>query len=243
MRLSALLLGLLLLSSSIGALQAQPKPTVSIDSYQISLGSTQTIPIVIKNAGSIAGGSVNITFNRSILEVIEVVADDFPMITSNINNSGGFVVISAISAKAIGKDETILANITIRGISVGECPLAITWAELSDENGNLITPNIENGSVRVLGATTTPATTVTTTVTTTATQTTTATTTIISTVTAISPTTVIRYFTSVTTRIVERRIIDIFYTIIVAGLTAIILVAIFLIVSRRTKRPRLVGVR
>ena len=241
MRLSALLLGLLLLSSSIGALQAQPKPTVSIDSYQISLGSTQTIPIVIKNAGSIAGGSINITFNRSILEVIEVVADDFPMITSNINNSGGFVVISAISAKAIGKDETILANITIRGISIGESPLAITWAELSDENGNLITPNIENGSVRVLGATTTPATTVTTTVTTTATQATTAT--IISTVTAISPTTVVRYFTSITTRIVEKRVMDIFFTIIVAGLTVIILVAIFLIVSRRTRRPRLVGVR
>ena len=241
MRLSALLLGLLLLSSSIGALQAQPKPTVSIDSYQISLGSTQTIPIVIKNAGSIAGGSINITFNRSILEVIEVVADDFPMITSNINNSGGFVVISAISAKAIGKDETILANITIRGISVGESPLAITWAELSDENGNLITPNIENGSVRVLGATTTPVTTVTTTVTTTATQATTAT--IISTVTAISPTTVVRYFTSITTRIVEKRVMDIFFTIIVAGLTVIILVAIFLIISKRTRRPRLVGVR
>ena len=225
MRLLAITLGALLLLSSIGALQAQVKPTVSIGSYQISLGSAQTIPIIIKNASLIAGGSVNITFNRSILEVIEVVANDFPMITSNINNSRGFVVIAAISATAIGKDEAILANITVRGISVGESPLTITWAELSDENGSLITPNIENGSVMVSGAATTPATTVTTTV------------------TAISPTTVIRYFTSVTTRIVEKRIIDIFYTIIVAGLTAIILVAIFLIVSRRTKRPRLVGVR
>ena len=243
MRLLAISLGALLLLSSIGALQGQVKPTVSIGSYQINLGSTQTIPIIIENASLIAGGSVNITFNRSILEVMEVVADDFPMITSNINNSRGFVVIAAISATAIGKDEAILANITVRGISVGESPLTITWAELSDENGSLITPNIENGSVMVSGATTTPATTVTTTVTTTATQVTTATATIISTVTAISPTTVFRYFTSITTRIVERRIIDIFFTIIVAGLTAIILVAIFLIISRRTRRPRLVGVR
>lgn len=236
MKLLVIIFGALLLLSSVNALQNPDpvKPTISIGSYQVNLNSTQVIPIVIKNARSIAGGSVNITFSRSVLKIMEVSAGDFPMITSNVNNSRGFLVISAISATASEEDEAILANVAVKGVSVGESPLVISSAELSYGNGSLIIPNLENGSVKVLGATATTIQTITSFVTLTAT-------TITSTVT--SPITVVRYFTNVVTKTLEKRATDVFPIIAAAGLTAMILTAIFLIIVRRLKRPKVIGVK
>jgi len=125
-------------------------PTVSIGSYELSLNSTQVIPVIIKNASLVAGGAINIAFDNSIIEVLDVTAGDFPTIVPNINNDEGFVSISVASMEACGKSEAILARIHVRGISIGETPLTIIRAELSDENGNLITPNVEHGFIRVL---------------------------------------------------------------------------------------------
>lgn len=90
--------------------------------------------------------------------------------------------------------------------------------------------------------TTTPTETITpTTITVTSTTISTVTTTIGSTMTETK--TFIQYLVSTVTRILERRVIDIFYTVIISGLAVIILISIFLILIRRRRRPRIVGVR
>ena len=126
---------------------------IIIDSYEVEVGSTVDVSIVILNAQEIAGGSVKIYFSnyKSLIVIVEVDTGDFSMPAANINNSEGFVHLAASLPRAVGKTNATLAVLKCNGTNIGDAYLCIEWAELNDEQGNLITPDVTgNGKVHVI---------------------------------------------------------------------------------------------
>ena len=114
--------------------------SISIGAYATEVNSNVTVPVEILNARDIAaGGSVNITFNPSIITVQAILPGDFGIPVSNIDGKNGFVYIACASPTAVGKDTAKLAIVRFKGISKGLTSLDIQDASLNDEEGNLIT--------------------------------------------------------------------------------------------------------
>ncbi len=137
------------LAVSLVATSGSEPATISIGSYATYAGSTVTVPVEILNATEIAGGSANISFNPSIVNVQEVLPGDFGAPTANINNTAGFVSIAKSTATAIGKDPAELASIRFKGISKGITSLNFTSAWLNYENGTGFTPETADGNITV----------------------------------------------------------------------------------------------
>jgi len=122
-------------------------PLLSIGGYEVNIDSEITIPIIVKNASNIAGGSLKILFNSSIVNVKNISSGDFGTPETNIKEE--YVYIAVVTANAVGKEEAILANIKFKGLLKGNTSLNIENANLNDESGNLISPMIDNGTLEV----------------------------------------------------------------------------------------------
>ena len=137
-------------TSGINILKAQASAVnMNIGESSIVIGQEVTLPLVIRNSNDIAGGSVNILFNPSILKAVSISRGDFGVPIQNIDNITGSMFIAIAGTTAIGKNEAILANITFRGEKEGNAPLNLTDAELNTEDGSLISPILGNGSITV----------------------------------------------------------------------------------------------
>jgi len=123
--------------------------SVSIGTYQVTVGDIVDVPVRIANAWNIAGGSVKITFDKSVAIVQEVVAGDFGPPVFNVKNDGGFVHIAVARHTAVGKSEAVLAVVRFKGVREGTTTLHLEIPSLNDEKGNLITPHVTDGSLNV----------------------------------------------------------------------------------------------
>jgi len=122
---------------------------VSIASYKVQIGLTVNVAISVTNAEGVAGGSVKVFFDKSIVGVQKVLAGDFGTPVVNIRNEEGFVYIAVAQPKAVGKHEATLAIIEFKGLMEGKTTLRIENAQLNDEKGNLLTPTVTNGLIEV----------------------------------------------------------------------------------------------
>jgi len=123
--------------------------SVSIGSYSTSPATIVIVPIEIGKANNVAGGVVNITFNSSIVTVINVTAGDFGEPVANINNTSGWVKLVASSFEKAGKSEAVLANLAFKGKAIGESDISFVYASLNNEAGNLIIPKTTDGTIEV----------------------------------------------------------------------------------------------
>ena len=125
--------------------------TIKIADYTLALydGGEVVVPVEIQNASDIAGGSANVTFNASVVKVKAVSAGHFGTPAANIDNTSGFVHVSAGRAFAVGREEAVLANLLFEGISEGYTALNVQNALLNFEDGNTTTPAAINGSITV----------------------------------------------------------------------------------------------
>ena len=130
-----------------GTIKVGTAPLLCMGDYEVNVNSEVTIPIIVKNASNVAGGSLKVSFDPSIVNAENVSSGDFGMPEANIKE--GYVYIAVAAANSVGKNEAILANINFKGLSEGNTPLNIGNANLNDENGNLIFPMIVNGSLEV----------------------------------------------------------------------------------------------
>ena len=130
-----------------GTIKVGTAPLLCMGDYEVNVNSEVTIPIIVKNASNVAGGSLKVSFDPSIVNAENVSSGDFGMPEANIKE--GYVYIAVAAANSVGKNEAILANIKFKGLSEGNTSLNIGNANLNDENGNLIFPMIVNGSLEV----------------------------------------------------------------------------------------------
>lgn len=134
---------------SVSHALAAESPGIMIGDSSINPGSTLALPITIEGAGEIAGGSLKLSFNPEFISVRSVASGDFGNPTYNIGS--GFVSISFATANAIGKSNATLAVVTIKGEKTGSTSIRIDKAELSKEDGSLITPSVLSGTITVEG--------------------------------------------------------------------------------------------
>lgn len=135
----------------LGTAQTQQ---VSVGTFTTAVGSNVTVPVVVGNAGLIAGGSVKLVFNPAIANAAGVSSGNFPgSIVSNINNTAGFVFVAVSGTAAVGRASATLANVTFTGVSAGTSSLSFASASLNYQNGTLVTPTALSGSISVTGAT------------------------------------------------------------------------------------------
>jgi PKD repeat protein len=140
---------LLLAASAIPALAYLAGEQVSIGSYRVQRGSVVDVAIVVTNAEGVAGGSVKVVFDKSVVEAQRVLAGDFGAPVANVRNDQGFVYVAVAQPSAAGKHEAILAVIEFKGVREGKTTLRVENAQLNDEKGNLLTPAVSNGLIEV----------------------------------------------------------------------------------------------
>lgn len=147
------LLTIILLLLFISLAQATGE-SMALGTFNININSAVEVPVLIGNATDVAGGKVTIEYDPSLVTVDDVLPWDIGgTFNKDIDNSKGIVVISTASPTAIGKNEAILATIRFRGIGVGESLLTIkNEYYFNDIRGNLHTPTISNGLIRISAA-------------------------------------------------------------------------------------------
>ncbi len=128
---------------------ASDEVVVSIGNFQAKEGDEIDIPIEILNSLDVAGGYVEIEYDKSIVNVVEVREGDFPLLVMKIEKDKGIVSIAAASHTAIKNSKAILAVIKFTSFSSGTSLLKINYAELNDETGKIITPKVINGMITV----------------------------------------------------------------------------------------------
>ena len=124
---------------------------VFIGSYGVQKGSVVSVAVVVTNAESVAGGSVKVSFDSSIVKAQRVLAGDFGEPVANVMNDKGSVLLAVARPTAVGKREAVLAVIEFKGVREGKTELRIESAQLNDEKGNLFTPSVSNGLIEVYG--------------------------------------------------------------------------------------------
>ena len=138
-------------SASSSASDVNSTISITIGSFTTCPHSNVSVHVELSNANEIAGGSVKITFNPSVVNAKRVLPGDFGTPVANINNSAGFVYIACASPIAVGKANARLASIIFEGLSEGLTPLDIQDAALNDKDGNLITPGTtSDGMIEVV---------------------------------------------------------------------------------------------
>ena len=137
--------------AAISPLASAAGETISIGTTTVAVGSDVTLPVVIGNANLVAGGTIKLVFDPTIVHVVSVSAGDFGSPTTNINNAAGFVYVTVSGTSSIGKTSATLVNIKFSGVSAGTTNLDFAVASLNSASGSLITPTVSSGSISVSG--------------------------------------------------------------------------------------------
>jgi len=148
--LPALLLTILTLASLSIAYSA----TLSIKSYEIQIGDTVNVSIIIEDAQDIAGAVIKVVYDSDVVSVEKVEAGDLGAPEYMIRR--GEVSLAIASAEPCRKYECIVSYIVVKGVGEGCTDLRITSAELSDYAGRVIAPEISHGKVCVKSTQSTP---------------------------------------------------------------------------------------
>ncbi len=142
-------LTLILSMISSQSVAASPSYKISVGSGTVRVGSEISIELIVSGV-KIGGVLVDVSYNRSILEFLDVEEGDFPFLASN-SSSEGIVRVLAVNINGTGEHSALVARIRFRGLLNGTSELRIIRAELSYANGTLIRSfEVENGVVNVL---------------------------------------------------------------------------------------------
>ena len=135
---------------SMTACAVSASTTISIASPTISTGSTITVPIMANNITNVAAYTISLTYNPAVVVVDSVGAGDLGGVTKVIDNVTGVTQMSAFSTTPVSGN-VILANVALRAVGTAgqTSPLNITVTTLSDDGGNTIPADVNNGTFSI----------------------------------------------------------------------------------------------
>jgi len=134
-----------------------PPPPVSIASISAPADGYVTAPVMVNNVMNLGAGTVNVTYNSSVVHVTNVTpgtGNALTNVSANINNgtNPGWVIISAWDSTEYGKSGgVIFANIAYKAVGAVNdiSPLNISVDNLSDINYNDILYTLTNGTFTI----------------------------------------------------------------------------------------------
>lgn len=139
----------LAVATLIATLTASPATTVTIQSAEVGVSESTTVPIMINDVTGVKGAHILLEYDSSIVHALDIVeGDDWPMnTTKEINNSIGYVRFAVFRFTALSGNIKF-ADVTLEGISPGESPLNLTVVSLNNGTGE-IPRDVTNGTFTV----------------------------------------------------------------------------------------------
>jgi hypothetical protein len=135
-----------------------PQVTVSIEDISVFEEGTIKVPVVIRNVTALGAGLVEISYNSTIVHVIDVSEGGgnslfIGAVGSNYSVNPGYVRIAAYSTRITGKSgDVILADLTFEAVGPGNTvsELNISVISLIDVNYMDIPHTVKNGTFHIL---------------------------------------------------------------------------------------------
>ena len=147
-----------LLFFSLLILPASAQVTVSIGDLEAYQNESITAPIMINNVTNYGTGTINLTYDPSVVHVTDVASTaDSTVAAWNADNEAGYVRISAWNLMGISGD-IAFANVTFKAVGSPDdvSDLNIEIITLADTSYNDINATPLNGSFSILTPPTTP---------------------------------------------------------------------------------------
>jgi PGF-CTERM protein len=131
-------------------LTASAATTVTIQSAEVNVSESTTVPIMINDVTGVKGAHILLEFDSSVVNALDIGNTDFAMASfKEINNSAGYVRYAVFSFTALNGDIKF-ADVTLEGQSPGTSPLGLTVVSLSDGSAE-IPRDVTNGTFTVTG--------------------------------------------------------------------------------------------
>ena len=127
------------------AVQCCAATTVSIEDITADPGDVVAVPLMVNDMTDFGTGTINITYDPSVVHVTDVTdSSDSVIAAFNNNNTAGFTAISASNA-AGANGNIIFANVVFTAVGAGSTPLNIDVITLYNRSSNAISAAVDNG--------------------------------------------------------------------------------------------------
>jgi len=144
-------------STSAAAAEAEVvKATISIGNASASFGNTTIVPVMIYDAKNVGVVDLNLSYNPSVVKVIDVAEGDFDTTIPNLEHTDtGLVRIGALQTENPGLNATVvIANITLKAVGIAGqfSPLNLCVNEFKDATpeSNDIPYLVSNGTFTII---------------------------------------------------------------------------------------------
>ncbi|NPA99857.1 MAG: hypothetical protein GXO10_00620, partial [Crenarchaeota archaeon] len=150
----SLSIGIHIVSSPSSVEETSQDCTVEITSTNVPLNGVSMIEIELLNCPFAAGISLRLLFNPSIINVVKIVPGQFKnavdgLVKIDIDNKNGVIGIAIAGTEECASNRVTVAEVYVRGVSVGTTRFEPVKAQVSDIRGVLHPVKVIGGTVRV----------------------------------------------------------------------------------------------
>ena len=124
--------------------------TITIDDLIVEPGENVTTPIIVRNVTDLGGCDINITYNVSVVHIVNVTEGDMMLLRYLIDNGTGWVHLNTINVTGLAEDVVVAyLNLTAVGRDGDISPLNIAVDKLFDMSYDSINYTVTNGTLTV----------------------------------------------------------------------------------------------
>ena len=124
--------------------------TITIDDLFVEPGENVTMPIIVSNVTDLGGCDINITYNVSVVHIVNVTEGDMMLLRYLIDNGTGWVHLNTINVTGLAEDVVVAyLNLTAVGRDGDISPLNIAVDKLFDMSYDSINYTVTNGTFTI----------------------------------------------------------------------------------------------
>ena len=124
--------------------------TITIDDLIVEPGENVTMPIIVSNVTDLGGCDINITYNVSVVHIVNVTEGDMTLLRYLIDNGTGWVRMNTINVTGLAEDVVVAyLNLTAVGRDGDTSPLNIAVDKLFDMSYDSINYTVTNGTLTI----------------------------------------------------------------------------------------------
>ncbi|HIE31842.1 MAG TPA: hypothetical protein EYP67_05620 [Methanosarcinales archaeon] len=124
--------------------------TITIDDLIAEPEENVTVPIIVSNVTDLGGCDINITYNVSVVHVVNVIEGDMTLLRYLIDNETGWMHANTISVTGLAEDVVVAyISLTAVGCEGDTSPLDISVDKLFDMSYDSINYTVTNGTLAI----------------------------------------------------------------------------------------------
>jgi len=124
--------------------------TITIDDLIVEPGENVTTPIIVNNVTDLGGCDINLTYNASVVHIVNVTEGDMTLLRYLIDNGTGWVRMNTINVTGLAEDVVVAyLNLTAVGRDGDTSQLNIALDELLDNGYDSINHTVTNGTFAI----------------------------------------------------------------------------------------------